>query len=260
MTKGIIGIVGGMGPLSGVDMASMVIAQTKAKTDQEHVPMILFSLAPEIADRTQYILGEQPHNPGQAIASQLLEMENLGVHVAALACNSAHAPAIYDPIIKKLKEAKARIRLLHIVDEVAVFIRKYHPKVKKVGVLGTSGTFRSQLYSRIERKGLQCVNVTAHEQERLHAAIYHPDYGIKSTGAKVSREARTILLETCQSLKKRSAEILVFGCTELSLAHRAPEADGLPVVDATMVLARALSMPWRPKSYFHGQANMHTPS
>ncbi len=238
--KEIIGILGGMGPLSGIEMASRVIAQTKAKTDQEHVPMILFSLAPEITDRTQFILGEEPRNPGYAIASQLLKMDRLGVQVAALACNSAHAPSIYDLIMKKLTEAKAQVRLLHIVDEVAAFIRKHHPKVNKVGVLGTSGTFRSKLYERIAQEGLQYINVTAQEQERLHAAIYHPEYGIKSTGTIVSDRARASLLDTCQLLKRRGAEILVFGCTELSLAHRYPEAEGLPVVDATTVMARAL--------------------
>ncbi len=240
MTKGIIGILGGMGPLSGIEMASRVIAQTKAKTDQEHVPMILFSLAPEITDRTQFILGEEPRNPGSAIASQLLKMDSFGVQVAALACNSAHAPAIYDLIIKRLIEAKAQIRLLHIVDEVAAFIRKHHPQVKKVGVLGTSGTFRSKLYERIAQQGLQNIHVTAQEQERLHAAIYHPEFGIKSTGTKVSDKARADLLDTCQLLKRRGAEILVFGCTELSLAHKDPAAEGLPIVDATTVLARAL--------------------
>ncbi len=239
-------------------MASRVISHTKAQTDQEHIPMILFSLAPEIADRTKYILGEEPHNPGHAIASQLLEMEKLGVQVAALACNSAHAPSIYNLIIKKLKEAKANIRLLHVVDEVADFIRKHHPEIKKVGVLGTSGTYRSKLYGRIERKGLQCINVTAQEQERLHAAIYHPDYGIKSTGTKVSRESRSILLETCRSLQKQGAEILVFGCTELSLAHRDPEAEGLPVVDATTVLARSLIHAVAPEKLLPWVADIHT--
>ncbi len=254
MGNGTIGILGGMGPGSGVDLASKVISQTQAKSDQEHVSMIMFSLAGEISDRTRFILGQEKNNPGHAIASQLLEMDRLGVQVAGLACNSAHAPPIFDLITEQLRQAKANIRLLHIVDEVAAFVRTYHPKVKYAGILGTSGTFRSKLYDRINAHRLQCIHVTEKEQEKLHAAIYHPDYGIKSTGAKVSGEARSILLDTCHQLKKRGAEILVFGCTEFPLAHSEPAAAGLPVVDANMVLARSLIhnvapgklFPWTP--------------
>jgi len=235
-----IGIVGGMGPGSGVDLASKVVSQTMARSDQEHIPMVLFSIPGDIADRTRFILGKETANPGYAIARQLLRMEEMGVRVAGLACNSAHAPAIFQVVEERLRTANARIQLLHIVHEVAAFIHQHYQGAQHIGILGTKGTFASRLYDGITQNDLLPVNLTEDEQEALHAAIYHPEYGIKSDPAGVPARARSILLDACQRLRKRGAELLVFGCTEFPVAYREPEAAGIPVVDSNMVLARAL--------------------
>jgi len=38
-----IGIVGGLGPLAGIDLFRKITEQTPANIDQEHLPIILFS-------------------------------------------------------------------------------------------------------------------------------------------------------------------------------------------------------------------------
>ena len=40
----LIGIVGGVGPYAGLDLAAKVFAQTRARRDQEHLPLALLSL------------------------------------------------------------------------------------------------------------------------------------------------------------------------------------------------------------------------
>jgi len=247
MNKEAIGIIGGMGPFAGNDLSGKIISQTRASLDQEHLPQVLFSFPGEINDRTAFILGKVKENPGNNIANIILQMEKAGVTVAGLACNSAHAPQIFDVITDILKQQGSKIKLLHMIKQVALFIRYYYPEVKKVGVLGTTGTQVTGLYEMLEDYDLENVNLTESEQELLHSAIYDKEYGIKSGGSEVSEHAITLLLGACRSLKTRGAGLLVFGCTEFPFAYKEPYAEGLPVIDSNMVLARALIHEFAPE-------------
>ncbi len=244
--KNIIGIVGGMGPVAGVDLASKIISQTIASGDQEHLPFVLHSFPNEIGDRTAYILAHgnktalEDGNPGVAIARALMQMEQAGATVAGMACNSAHAPVIFDRIVSELKANESRINLLHMVWEVGWHIVYNLTGVRKVGIVGTTGTRASGLYGILGEFGLEVMDVTDDEQEALQLAIYAPEYGIKAAPDGTSPGAVNILTGICRSLRARGAEAVVFGCTEFPLAYREPEIEGLPVIDSSLVLARAL--------------------
>lgn len=263
--KNIIGIVGGMGPVAGIDLASRVTSQTMAASDQDHLPMMLYSFPNEIGDRTEYILRQQVNagagpgsnstsgsppsqgrsavtdaNPADAIARILLNMERAGVTVAGMACNSAHSPVIFDRISEVLRENRSRLGLLHMIREVAWFLTYEFTGIRKVGVAGTTGTRAAGLYLHLEQFGIEVQNTTDAEQEMLQSAIYHPEYGIKAASDGISPKAVEILSETCRSLKDRGAEAIVFGCTEFPLNYRENTIEGLPVIDSTLVLARAL--------------------
>ncbi len=247
LKKPSIGIVGGMGPGAGIDLAAKVVSQTMAVNDQEHLPIVLYSFPGDIGDRTDYVLGKISENPGAAIANILLEMEKAGVTVAGMACNSAHIPVIFEEIAAKLKRSGSSVWLAHMVREVAACIRQNFPGVKKVGIMGTTGTYVSSLYDLLEDYGLKTVNPTVAEQDALHSAIYHPTYGIKSLSGKVSEKSAEMLTQTCRSLKKQGAEVVVLACTELSLAHQQSTMEGLPVVDTNLALARALIHAFAPE-------------
>ncbi|TVQ67187.1 MAG: aspartate/glutamate racemase family protein [Balneolaceae bacterium] len=269
--KQIIGIVGGMGPVAGVDLASRVISQTMAASDQDHLPMVLFSFPDEIGDRTEFILRQQAaaesssdskvspgaetspgsdpssdykanheQNPADAIARILLNMERAGVTVAGMACNSAHSPVIFDRISEVLRENRSGLGLLHMIREVAWFMTYEFTGIRKVGIAGTTGTRAAGLYLYLEQFGIEVQNTTDEEQEVLQSAIYHQEYGIKAASDGISPKAVEILTDTCRSLKNRGAEAIVFGCTEFPLAYRETTIEGLPVIDSTLVLARAL--------------------
>lgn len=240
MQKGIIGIVGGMGPEAGIALSGKIINHTIAGKDQEHLPQILYSLPEMIPDRTEYITGKIRTNPAGAILQILDGMEHAGVTVAGLACNSAHAPQIFDVVESGLRQRSSKIRLLHMVDEAGRFITGNYPGVTRVGILGTTGTYRTRLYDRLHGMGLQTVYTGQQEQQSLHQAIYHPVYGIKSNSVTIPERAMEIIEGAASSLKKAGAEILVIGCTEISLAIKEREYGGLPVADSSVILARAL--------------------
>ena len=56
-TPGLIGVLGGMGPLATIDFMRKVLIATPAASDQDHVPMVVSSI-PQVPDRTAAFRGE----------------------------------------------------------------------------------------------------------------------------------------------------------------------------------------------------------
>lgn len=235
-----IGIVGGVGPLAGVDIVKKIIEETNARRDQDHLPVLLSSQAHRIADRTEYLLGKEPINPGIAISEIVLELEKAGATVLGIPCNTAHSPRIFEVIQEELLKNNSKVNVLHMVDETAKFIQSNYPDAT-VGVLSTNGTRNTGLYKQVlEKHGLKCIEPNDTLQNKVHAAIYDEGYGIKAYSSPVTNRAHDELLAAIQELKSKSAQVIILGCTELPLALREKSYYGLPVIDPNRILARAL--------------------
>jgi aspartate racemase len=211
-----IGIVGGVGPYAGLDLTKKVFDQTITNTDQEHLPVALLSVPGKIVDRTEFILGNEPTNPAYAMAEVVSQLERLGATVVGIPCNTAHAPPIFDVITAELEKAGGTVRLLHMIEEVAGFIRRRFPRIETVGVLSTTGTNVSGVYPHyLEREGLHIVQPDEKLQGDVHAAIYDPEYGVKARSNPVTEKARDKLLGGIVSLQREGAQAVILGCTEI---------------------------------------------
>ncbi len=237
----VIGIVGGVGPWAGLDLQRKILEQTVAAADQEHLPVISVSWPGPIPDRTEYLLGHVPDNPAYPILEQLRLLAEAGATVAGIPCNTAHAPAIFDVIRAGVAKFERPLRLLHLIEETAAHLAAHHPALRTVGVLSTTGTWRARLYpTALESLGYQVVVPDERLQtEMIHPAIYDPGYGIKAAG-QVTVQARLNLEQGIAYLRERGAAVIILGCTEIPLAFTARGYDGLPLIDPTLILARAL--------------------
>ncbi|MXX97706.1 MAG: aspartate/glutamate racemase family protein [Rhodothermaceae bacterium] len=236
MKNPVIGIIGGMGPQAGLDLAAKVIAQTRAVTDQDHLPMALLSYGHLIGDRSAYVFGESSENPGIAIASVARELSSLGVQVAGIPCNSAHAPQIFDELTRLSKG----IRILHLIQETVRHIQETLPDMTRIGCLSTLSVHRLGLYrSALENAGYTPVMPTDEVAEQVvHRAIFDPGFGIKAHSAPVTDQARAMVLSAVAHCRSRGAESVILGCTELPLA--VSHAKDIPLIDPACALARAL--------------------
>lgn len=237
-----IGIVGGVGPFAGTDLLNKIFKNTQADTDQEHLDAILLSMSSTIEDRTAYLIGKVKVNPALALVQVLLKLESTGATIAGIPCNTAHSERIFKVIQLELERAKSVIKLLNMIDETVSFIAANYPNVTKVGVLSTTGTYKSKLYaSALKLKGYEAIAPTLEMQEaRIHTAIYHKTYGIKTTSNPIHQQARENLLLGLSYLKEQGAEIAILGCTEIPLAITESEINGVITIDPTNILARAL--------------------
>lgn len=245
--EGIIGVVGGVGPYAGLDLMRKIYDQTVAACDQDYPPVINLSMPGQILDRTEFLLGETAVNPAYAFADQVETLAHAGATVAAIPCNTAHAPPIFNVLQAELTRRRIAIQFLHLIEETAVFLKTQCPSVKRVGVLATNGTYRLGVYAGVlAPRGYTVLMPPPSVQEKfVHPAIYSKAYGIKARGSATDR-ARQDLLKAADYLHQAGAEALILGCTELPLAITEPLYRGMPVVDTTLVLARALVHAVRP--------------
>ena len=235
-----IGIVGGVGPLAGIDIAKKIIEETLGNKDQDHVPFLLSSQSHRIVDRTAFLLGKEKMNPGFAIAEIAMELEKSGANVIGIPCNTAHSPEIFNLIQKQLSDNGSQIKLLHMIHQTVEFIKTSFP-ASKIGVLCTTGTKNTHLYKNvIESNLLTCIEPNDELQTKVHLAIYDETYGIKANSSPVTNRAHDSLVAAIQELKTQGAQVIILGCTELPLALQEKTYFGLPVIDPNRILARAL--------------------
>ena len=237
-----IGIVGGVGPYAGLDLLRKVFDNTVSGKDQDHVDALLLSMPSSILDRTEYLIGKVKVNPGLAIAEVLKRLDQAGVSIAGIPCNTAHADKIFQVILDELHSAGYRIRVLHMIRETVSFIGVSFPEIKRIGVLSTTGTYQNNIYKEaLESENYEVLRPSPHMQETLiHPSIYHSEYGIKSVSNPVQSRAKENLMEGFRYLKEQGAEAVILGCTEIPIAYPVSMIEGMVAIDPTMVLARTL--------------------
>jgi aspartate racemase len=222
-----VGVLGGMGPEATAHFFTLIVRNTKAARDQEHVPVILVSL-PGIPDRTRAILRRGP-SPLPSLVRGLEALSRAGADFAVMPCVSAHH--FYAGLA-----ARSPIPIVHLLEETAAEIRKRFPRIRSVGLLATTGTVRTRLVSDAFRPaGIEVLVPDGPGQKRVMNAIYGRR-GIKAGAA--ARGPRQALLSVAAELIRRGAQAIVAGCTEVPLAI-GPKDLSVPFIDPMISAARA---------------------
>ena len=226
----IIGILGGMGPASGIHFAQKLVAlNAGACTDSEHVPFVLHS-DPRIPQRVDAFLHGQA-SPVPSIAAALGRLALLGADFAVMVCNTAHI--YFDDIA-----ARSPLPLVDMIDNTVAHVRRTAPA--RVALLATAATVRSGLYARrLAAANCELVVPSESDQELLGEAIFDPRIGIKATGMCVGERARSIVQQVATHLRRRTgARHVLLGCTELSLLSDDPHWRDMTVIDPVTLLAQ----------------------
>jgi len=206
MHKPVLGILGGVGPLATAYFMELLIKKTPARTDQDHMPMIVFN-DPQIPDRTAYILDHAKPNPRPEMAKVARWLEEAGADYIAIACNTAHY--FYDDINEAVK-----IPVVNIMEETSERISSLVLAGSTVGLLATEGTVESGVFQGyFERYGLRCMAPDPDGQARISHLIYDC---VKANQPYDEQE----FLEEAYRLRDAGCEAVVVGCTELSVIYQ----------------------------------------
>ena len=231
MAERILGVLGGMGPLASAQFMMRLTLLTQAERDQDHIPTVLWS-DPRVPDRGAARAGTGP-DPLPALVRGLRGLEAAGCGAIAIPCNTAHG------WIDGMRAA-TRLPILHIIDAAAEDLRRQGVTDGLVGVLGTAATLEMRLYQdQLGARGWPTIQPSASEMAELVTPA------IAMVKANRVAEAYAPLAEMVGLLRKRGAQAVVLGCTEIPLGIQAGpwESLGVIVVDTIDALARA-SIAW----------------
>lgn len=230
MEHKLLGVLGGMGPLATVDFLHKLIEETPATRDQEHVPLITYSV-PQMPDRPPAITGNG-ESPFPQMLAGVQTLKRAGASAVAIACNTAHY--WYDDL-----QRDGGLPILHIADAAcAAFAGR---PIQRVGLLATTGTAAAGFYQqRLAARGITCVPSTDGDQRMLvEPAIVH----VKRNEMALAHPLAT---RAARKLRDAGAEIIIIACTEIPLAIEHEASDITPhCVDATRALARACVTWWK---------------
>lgn len=234
---GVIGIIGGVGPLAGLDLAAKIMANTRAGRDQDHLPLILASLPELIPDRSAYLLSKRGPNPAEGLIEAAKRLKAAGASLVCIPCNTAHAGEIFGPF--QAESERLGLEVVNMLEETAAQMLRL--RLRKACVLSTLGTYESGVYTNyLHGDDIEIIDPGPELMGRVHEAIYHPEYGIKCRPGRNYAEAGRILEDALAHCRCCGAEAAVLGCTELPLVFAGEEAGGLRLVDPATSLARAL--------------------
>jgi len=238
----VIGIVGGMGPWASLDLAQKILHQTNAVKDQDHLPVVILSAPNRIEDRTAFLLGKEKTNPAKSISNIIKQLNGVGANIIGIPCNTSFASAIYNEIVNDLKESGIDVKIVHIIEEVALYLEENYPGVDGIGVLSTQGLFHANGYTlHFIEKGFNVISPDEFINYNLvHKTIYDPEYGLKAKSYPVTEKALENLNKAIDHLIEKGAKAIVLGCTELSLAIKDKFINDIIIIDPTTILARSL--------------------
>jgi aspartate racemase len=221
-----IGILGGMGPHATLDLFRKIIEATPAQRDQEHLRIVVDN-NPRIPDRTQAILGKGP-SPLPIMIETAKNLEKAGADFIVIPCHTAHS------WLSELQESVS-VPIIDMVEETARTISTEFPRLRRVGLIATTGTIKSRIYHQVfKRRGWEVIIPKETRQETVMKEIYGEE-GIK-TGKLEKPKAK--IIKVARELLRMGAEIIVAACTEVSLVLRKEDLP-IPVVDPTKILAKA---------------------
>lgn len=243
-----IGILGGLGPYAGLDLVHKIFDNTNASVDQEHLPVMLYSFPGEIAPRVEFLTGTTDLNPGYAMGNIMVRLAQAGATVMGMPCNTAHSEAILAPALERLRASGHKVRFIHMIEATIGFLQTHYPQAKKVAIFCTKGAFASGVFTKpFETSGYTVMYPDAQGRNNVQNAISNRDYGIKAFSDPVTDKARLLLRTQALSFKENRADIILMGCTEVPLALKREDCEGIPLIDPTKVLARALVKAFAPE-------------
>ena len=220
----VVGVLGGMGPAATLDFFARVLALTPAKSDQDHIRLIIDN-NPQVPNRNEAIAGTGP-SPGPMLAAMARGLKGAGAELLVMPCNAAHA------FLSDVARA-TDLPVISIIDVTVADALTRVAGLRSVGLLAADGCLNAGLYQRaFGERGVEVVVPDRELRTRFMEALTRIKQG--DIGGTVRESMRAI----ANTLIANGAQAIVAGCTEVPLVL--DEGDvAMPQINSTDCLARA---------------------
>ena len=222
-----IGIVGGIGPESTVDYYRAMIAAYRERQPDGSYPAIMINSIDNGVMLGALMKGELD-TVTNLMVSELGRLERAGAGIALLAANSPHI--VFDAVERR--SPLPLVSIVHATRDEAMRLG-----VRRLGLFGTRYTMQGHFYQDVFGKaGLALVVPGEAEQGYIHDS-----YMNELVKGILLPETRERLLAIVAQMKARDdVDAVILGGTELPLILRDTHASGIPLLDTTVIHARAI--------------------
>ncbi len=217
-------ILGGMGPEASVYMYKRMIELASeefgAKHNDDFPEIILHSIpVPDFISSTK-----EKQRALDMLEERVRKLNKLDISCVSIACNTAHL------LLSDLQNV-SNVPFVSMIDEVVNEVKK--DKRKVIGLIGTPMITKTKLYQKVlEKNGIKTLIPT-------EIQIGTQENVIRNVIAGKLLKSDTKKLESiAESLRKKGAEGIILGCTELPLVF--PGTYRLPIYNSVEILSRAL--------------------
>lgn len=204
-----LGIIGGLGPLATAYYYELLTKMSDVQCDQDHLEIFIHS-CPQIPDRTGYILDHHKRNPLDELIKVGKNLEKQDIDYIAMPCITAHY--FHDQLSHSLT-----VPIIHLIEEVCLYLKRNH--IKKVGIMATDGTIQSKLFQmQLEKHDIDYVIPKPNAQHDVMHLIYQ---NVKMNHTIEMNRFQNV----SQELFQNGAEVIILGCTELSIIKKEKRID-----------------------------------
>ena len=140
----------------------------------------------------------------KAITQDARDLEMLGVENIAIPCNTSHY------FLEDIQKSTS-VPIINMVEESVRYVVEAHPRVKKIGIMGTDGTMQAKTYHRAcEKFGITPVVPGEACQKDVMSLIYD-DIKKGKPGDKNKFD------RAYNDLKAKGCDAVILACTEISV-------------------------------------------
>lgn len=217
-----------MGSVAAVYFFRRLVELTPAQTDQEYIETFIHNNT-SIPDRTQGILYGGV-SPLPELKRSVAILNGMGAEFIVFACMTSHY------FISELQKTSKAV-IIDGVAETAAYIKDNLPRVRKAGVLASTGAVKTGVFQKaLKRVGIEPVVLEDEDQERYFMQPIYEPWGIKV--GNIGARPRKRLERGARILVEKGADAVIAGCSELPLVL-SQERMSFPLVDTIDVLLQA---------------------
>jgi aspartate racemase len=221
-TKKMIGVIGGMGPYASAYFYKLLITKSTkeygAKNNDDYPEVVIDSVpVPDFISDTKHLSVAK-----KILMSRVMALNNFGCNVIAMACNTGHL--LYTDLAKNSQAPF--ISLIKLA-----CLRAKDTGMKRVGLLATETTIRTQLYHKI-LKGEDVETITP---DKVFLKKMENMIRFVIANGETTRFETTLTDMTNGFIKNNNLDGVILGCTELPLVL--PNGKLNNIIDSLDVLA-----------------------
>lgn len=229
-----IGIIAGAGVTAGVEIANRfekVVTGGGARQNQQHPEIVLYQ-ATQAPSRSLHLEGK-----GNSFIPYYIEsakkLKNFGCSFICMPCNTAHFAI--DEI-----SAAADIEIINMIKETFNYINNNHSNSSTIGIICSDGSKKQELFN------IYADNILQNHQQIIYPDEVHQQLvtkGINNVKAGLHRtlsikdpgHPASIYFSVVNNLYKQGCDLIIIGCTEVSIAVNYLPQD-LNMVDSMNIL------------------------